>query len=276
MSQEGTQQLPVLLADTSGALDIGALDPAPAFKVAEQIVQLVAKRCQGPKFIAPISGKNYPKVEWWTTVGASLGLFPREESSTRLDREGETAYEAAVGVYRGEHLVARASAICSSREKRWAHADEYAVKSMATTRATGKAYRLGLSFLAVMAGLEPTSAEEIPPGGFSDDFDREPPALPQEVETHAPQSDLPPVKAELYEELLDWPADKRDDVIRRCSTITDDDGKPKLKDNGKPICVESMERMLSHKISDKWAGATLKRVREMKARLKGGPHADAS
>ena len=33
---------------------------------------------------------------------------------------------------------------------------------MAITRATGKAYRIPLSFLAVMAGLAPTNAEEIP------------------------------------------------------------------------------------------------------------------
>ena len=38
---------------------------------------------------------------------------------------------------------------------------------MAITRASGKAYRIPLSFLAVMAGLEATPAEEIPVVGHS-------------------------------------------------------------------------------------------------------------
>ena len=53
--------------------------------------------------------------------------------------------------------------MCSNREERWRNADEYAIKSMSITRASGKAYRIPLSFLAVMAGLEVTPAEEMPP-----------------------------------------------------------------------------------------------------------------
>jgi len=37
---------------------------------------------------------------------------------------------------------------------------------MAITRATAKAYRIGLSFLATFAGLEPTPAEEITQNDF--------------------------------------------------------------------------------------------------------------
>ncbi|MDP7475517.1 MAG: hypothetical protein QF859_06100, partial [Candidatus Marinimicrobia bacterium] len=50
-------------------------------------------------------------------------------------------------------------------EDQWKDAPEYSIKSMAITRATGKAYRIPLSFLAVMAGLAPTNAEEIPVEG---------------------------------------------------------------------------------------------------------------
>lgn len=135
---------------------------------ARQLVAIMVKDCIGPKFITPIKTKegvkNYPRVEWWTTAGAALGLFPQEESCKVVNDPltNKLAYEAYVTVRRHGEIVARASAICSTAEKRWSTADAYAVRSMAVTRATAKAYRLGLSFLAVLAGLEPTPAEEMP------------------------------------------------------------------------------------------------------------------
>lgn len=140
-------------------------DPTSGLKQAEKLVQYMADKCEGPEYIAKIQNKDYPKVDWWTTVGGALGLFPQEEDCRKLDREGETAYEATVGVYNGDQRVTRASAICSSAESTWENRDEYAIRSMAITRATGKAYRIGLSFLAVMADLEPTPAEEMPRDG---------------------------------------------------------------------------------------------------------------
>ena len=137
-------------------------DPEQAFIEAQRIVSVVAQRCTGPGYLVNIRGKQYPKIEWWTTVSASLGLFPQVVFAQRLDRDDEIAYEAKVAVYRQNQIVASGEAMCSSKEERWSHADEYAIKSMAITRASGKAYRIPLSFLAVMAGLEATPAEEIP------------------------------------------------------------------------------------------------------------------
>lgn len=160
------ETLPEVYETPQQITEIFPSDPVKALEVMGSLVEAVAKKCVGDRFIADIQGKQYPKVEWWTTVGASLGLFPVTEYSRRLDRPDEIAYEARVSVRRHGEVVTAAESICSTAEKRWDHADEYAIKSMAATRATGKAYRLGLSMLAVMANLEPTPAEEIPPGGF--------------------------------------------------------------------------------------------------------------
>jgi hypothetical protein len=149
-------------ADSTNGTALFSQDPEQAFIEAQRIVSVVAQRCTGPGYIVNIKGKQYPKIEWWTTVSASLGLFPQVVFAQRLDREGEIAYEAKVAVYRQNQIVASGEAMCSSKEERWSHADEYAIKSMAITRASGKAYRIPLSFLAVMAGLEATPAEEIP------------------------------------------------------------------------------------------------------------------
>jgi hypothetical protein len=138
-------------------------DPEQAYMEAQRLVNVVASRCTGPGYLVNIKGRNYPKIEWWTSVSASLGLFPRVLYSKRLDRDGEIAYEAKVEVYRnGDQLIASGEAMCSNREERWKHADEFAIKSMSITRASGKCYRIPLSFLAVMAGLEVTPAEEMP------------------------------------------------------------------------------------------------------------------
>ena len=138
-------------------------DPERAYKEAQRLVSVVANRCTGPGYLVNIRGKQYPKIEWWTSVSASLGLFPRVLYSKRLDRDDEIAYEAKVEVHRNGQIIASGEAMCSNREERWRNADEYAIKSMSITRASGKAYRIPLSFLAVMAGLEVTPAEEMPP-----------------------------------------------------------------------------------------------------------------
>jgi hypothetical protein len=137
-------------------------DPEQAYREAQRLVKVVASRCTGPGYLVNIRGKQYPKIEWWTSVSASLGVFPQVVYSKRIDREDEIAYEAKVEVHRNGQVLSSGEALCSSKEARWQNADEYAIKSMAITRASGKAYRIPLSFLAVMAGLEVTPAEEMP------------------------------------------------------------------------------------------------------------------
>src|SRR5690554_3296717 len=137
-------------------------DPTICLAHARALVEQIASLCENDRFIANIGGRRFPKVEWWTTVGAALGLFPREVETRRLDREDEIAYESVVEVCTADgRIITRASAICSDRERNWRGRDEYAIRSMALTRATGKAYRLGLSFLAALAGLETTPAEDL-------------------------------------------------------------------------------------------------------------------
>ncbi len=58
-------------------------------------------------------------------------------------------------------LTGAADAICSRSESKWQKADDYAVLSMAQTRATSKALRLPLGFVMTLAGFDPTPAEEM-------------------------------------------------------------------------------------------------------------------
>lgn len=113
------------------------------------------------KLYVNIQGKNYVLVEGWLFAGGSLGLTATIESCDRLEREGEISYRAVAVVYSGERIVSRGFAVCSDKESKKKSFDEYAVASMAQTRAIGKAYRMLLGWLMKMAGYEGTPAEEM-------------------------------------------------------------------------------------------------------------------
>lgn len=57
--------------------------------------------------------------------------------------------------------ISKAQAICSNAEANRLGNEEYAIASMAQTRATGKAFRLAFSWIVKLAGYEPTPAEEV-------------------------------------------------------------------------------------------------------------------
>mgnify|MGYP001600111109 CR=1 FL=1 len=99
--------------------------------------------------------------EGWTTLGALLGVFP----VTAWTRQTEDGWEARVEARTlAGALVGAAEAMCSRTESSWANRDEYALRSMAQTRAGGKALRMPLGFIMQLAGFDATPAEEVDGG----------------------------------------------------------------------------------------------------------------
>jgi hypothetical protein len=96
-------------------------------------------------------------------AGASLGLFPIITSVQDLSSETEVKYMATCEVrsYQDNKLVSVGIAICSNKEGSKKFFDEYAILSMAQTRAVGKAFRNQLAWLMKAAGFEATPAEEM-------------------------------------------------------------------------------------------------------------------
>ena len=136
-----------------------------------QVLVEQMKPYMGGKFVQDVHGLPYPKVEWWNQLGAFVGVKPVVEYDKRLDsssarhsRDGEITYEAGIQLRSidGRNILhGRGISMCSSQEKMWSNTDEFAVRSMAQTRATGKAYRLGYSNVALACGIEATPAEEM-------------------------------------------------------------------------------------------------------------------
>lgn len=130
-----------------------------ATSVAKSLVPIIDQQ----KLFVDIQGRKYVKAEGWIAMTAMLNVFPRVIYCKRLEREGEITYEArveltnmATGV-----VVGAGEAMASNAEKKPWGRDEFSVKSMAQTRAVGKAARLSFSWIMALAGYEPCAAEEM-------------------------------------------------------------------------------------------------------------------
>lgn len=110
-----------------------------------------------------IRGKKYAHVEGWAFAGAQMGLIPEVVSVTDLSNDKEVKWQCEVVIKRlkDDKTVARGFAICSNKESTKKTFDEYAVLSMAQTRAIGKAYRNLIGWVMKLSGYEGTPSEEI-------------------------------------------------------------------------------------------------------------------
>jgi len=114
------------------------------------------------KLFTNIKGKNYVNVEGWQIAGAFTGTFPIVEKVEDLSDGVKIKYRAEVSlVDKDGNKVGYGVAICSNKEAGKERFDEYAVASMAQTRAVGKAYRMKIGWLLKVAGYETTPAEEM-------------------------------------------------------------------------------------------------------------------
>jgi hypothetical protein len=125
-----------------------------------------------PKMVTTINGKDWPAVEIWEACGSFNHLGPRTVWTRRMDDGGFEARVELVDETTGI-VVAAAEAECSRKEEKWAKKLGHSVRSMAQTRATGKAFRMKLAWIVVLAGMEPTPREEIT-GDIAADLPPEP------------------------------------------------------------------------------------------------------
>lgn len=115
------------------------------------------------KLFTNIMGKNYAHVEGWQFAGGMMGLFPKVIAVTDLTKGTDIKWSAHVEIIniRTKEVVSSGFAICSKSESKKKSFDEYAILSMAQTRAIGKAYRNMLGWVMKLAGYEGTPSEEM-------------------------------------------------------------------------------------------------------------------
>ncbi len=139
--------------------DLQSLSPMQLVETGTQIADALAPIVEKQKLYTMVGKGKHVNVEGWTTMGAMLGITPRERDVKYIDGEYE-AYVELVSLRTGM-IVGGASAICGKSDPTWAGRPRNAQRSMAITRATGKAYRLGYSWIMKLAGYEATPAEEM-------------------------------------------------------------------------------------------------------------------
>ncbi len=111
-----------------------------------------------------IQGHPYAMVEGWQFAGSLLGTTPlvtEVVDMTKDPMKPKWLAKVEITELKSGKVVGRGMALCSKTESKKASFDEYAILSMAQTRAIGKAYRNVIGWLMKMAGYEGTPAEEM-------------------------------------------------------------------------------------------------------------------
>jgi hypothetical protein len=139
----------------------GTSDPKVALERMSDVASVLVDVIKDRRLFARISGHEHITAEGWTTLGGMLGVVP-VVVWTRPNETGD-GYVARVEARTLDgRVVGAAESECSRGERKWRTADAYAIRSMAQTRAIGRALRAPLGQIVVLAGYEPAGAEEIP------------------------------------------------------------------------------------------------------------------
>lgn len=148
----------------------GTDNPAEVVERAAVVAKTLADLVRRQNLIVQIGQGEHVRVEGWTLLGSMLGVFPVVTWTQKVwsvqapDSPAQhLGWEARVEARtRSGEIVGAAEAECLRSENTWKSRDDYALRSMAQTRAVSKALRLPLGFVMQLAGFEPTPAEEMP------------------------------------------------------------------------------------------------------------------
>lgn len=131
---------------------------------AKELGEQLAKFCQDNNLLVDIAGKKYMQVEGWQFIGTQLGLTDIVKYCDKAEDAGEKEikYKAVVEIInQNGTVISKGFAFASNKERKKTSFEEYAIASMAQTRAVGKAYRNFLAWIVKMTGYEPTPVEEV-------------------------------------------------------------------------------------------------------------------
>lgn len=150
----------VPVEDQERTLQIFDMKPHAMVASATEIANVLSNVIDSQGLFSNIQGNKYVRLEGWNLLGSLLGILPRERNVIEL---ADGSYEATVELVSTKTgaIVGCGSALCSVTEKRWGNAEKFARRSMCITRATAKAYRLGMSWIINLAGYEATPFEEM-------------------------------------------------------------------------------------------------------------------
>ncbi len=154
----------VVVADVQVPTLYGTDNPQTIIERATAQANVLAKVIESKGLYKQIGPKKHVRIEGWTTCGALVGVFAVPVWTKPIMSLGTPdGWEARVEARTmSGQLVGAAEAECLYAERNWSDRDDYALRSMAQTRAASKALRLPLGWIVTLAGFDATPAEEMP------------------------------------------------------------------------------------------------------------------
>jgi hypothetical protein len=152
-----------------------ALTPAEEVALTQERARAVVAIIDGAKAYATIQGKKYLQVESWQVIGKFDGVSAATEWTRPIEIGGViVAYEAKVLLIGRDGLTKGGATMTCGMDEHVAQGkrgwmQHVAVQSMAQTRAESKAYRMNYAAVALLAGYQGTTAEEMQTGGSQPD-----------------------------------------------------------------------------------------------------------
>jgi hypothetical protein len=136
-------------------------DPTQNLQMGQKAAKALMDFAKQGGAVIQLQGKNYLKAEGWLFLARAFGLTVRVAKVEKLIDQPLTFQAVAEVINSKGEVIGQGVGFCGRDEKSWAKRPVYALASMAQTRATSKALRGLLSWVAVLAGCEPTPGEEI-------------------------------------------------------------------------------------------------------------------
>ena len=143
-----------------------ALTPAEVVENSTVQAKLLMDIVEKTKCYQQIASKKYLQVEAWETIGAFNQTHAETDYVTPIKRDTETVgYQAKVNIIRHGEIVGSGVMPCFFTENcckgKEGDSKHKACMSAAQTFAESKAYRMNYSHVAILAGYQPTPAEEM-------------------------------------------------------------------------------------------------------------------
>ena len=136
-------------------------DPVANLTAGRQAANALMDFAQQGGALINLQGKKYLKAEGWLFLARAFGLTVRVREVVKMTDDPLSFQATAEVLDHSGQVVGQGIGFCGADEKSWRNRPVYALASMAQTRATSKALRSILAWVAVLAGCEGTPGEEV-------------------------------------------------------------------------------------------------------------------
>lgn len=139
------------------------VDASEAAKALERVISSNKRK------LMEFNGKRYLEFPHWQTIGRFFHTTVSTDGAEFVTLQGATATAETIRGFKATAkvidektgvVVGSAEAYCMTDEPNWKHKPLFQLASMAQTRAASKALSNKYRYVAILAGYEPTPAEE--------------------------------------------------------------------------------------------------------------------